>query len=47
VPYFFVPQTYDTRVADELLAAHDIACPPFASYVGNLLKFVEQHPKLD
>lgn len=47
VPYFFVPQTYDTRVADELLAAHDIACPPFAAYVGNLLKFVEQHPKLD
>jgi thioester reductase-like protein len=47
VPYFFVPQTYDTRVADELLAAHDIACPPFASYVGNLLRFVEQHPKLD
>jgi len=47
VPYFFVPQTYDTRVADRLLAAHNIACPPFASYVGNLLKFVEQHPKLD
>jgi thioester reductase-like protein len=47
VPYFFVPQTYDTRVVDALLAAHDIACPPFTSYVGNLLKFVEQHPKLD
>lgn len=47
VPYFFVPQTYDTRVADELLSAHGIFCPPFASYVGNLLKFVEEHPKLD
>lgn len=47
VPYFFVPQTYDTRVADWLLSAHNITCPPFASYVGNLLKFVEQHPKLD
>ena len=46
VPYFFVPQTYDTRVADELLAAHRIACPNFPSYVGNLLKFVEAHPKL-
>ena len=46
VPYFFVPQTYDTRVADELLAAHGIRCPSFASYVGNLLKFVEQHPTL-
>jgi len=47
VPYFFVPQTYDTRVADELLAAHDIVCPNFTSYIGNLLKFVEEHPKLD
>ncbi len=46
VPYFFVPQTYDTSVADELLSAHLIACPPFSSYVGNLLKFVEAHPKL-
>jgi thioester reductase-like protein len=47
VPYFFVPQTYDTRVADALLSAHNIACPAFTFYVGNLLKFVEQHPKLD
>ena len=46
VPYFFVPQTYDTSVADELLAAHNISCPDFKSYVGNLLKFVEAHPKL-
>lgn len=47
VPYFFVPQTYDTRVADALLSAHNTACPNFTSYVGNLLKFVEKHPKLD
>ncbi|CAN5369210.1 SDR family oxidoreductase [soil metagenome] len=46
VPYFFVPQTYDTKVADELLSAHNIKCPAFPSYVGNLLKFVEEHPKL-
>ncbi len=46
VPYFFVPQTYDTSIADELLSAHDIACPNFRSYVKNLLKFVKQHPKL-
>ena len=46
VPYFFVPQTYDTRVADDLLAAHRLVCPNFTSYVGNLLKFVEAHPKL-
>lgn len=46
VPYFFVPQTYDTSVADELLAAHQITCPNFRSYVRNLLDFVEKHPKL-
>lgn len=46
VPYFFVPQTYDTSVATELLSAHNIACPAFPSYVENLLKFVEEHPKL-
>lgn len=46
VPYFFLPQTYDTAVADELLAPHNIACPNFKSYAGNLLKFVEKHPKL-
>lgn len=46
VPYFFVPQTYDTSVADELLAAHNVACPNFKSYVKNLLKFVEKHPQL-
>jgi nucleoside-diphosphate-sugar epimerase len=46
VPYFFLSQTYDTKVADELLAAHNIACPNFRSYVKNLLRFVEKHPKL-
>ncbi len=46
VPYFFVPQTYDTSVAGKLLSAHNIACPAFPSYVENLLKFVEEHPKL-
>ena len=46
VPYFFVPQTYDTRLADALLAAHNIKCPAFTTYIGNLLKFVAEHPKL-
>jgi thioester reductase-like protein len=46
VPYFFVPQTYDTSVADELLRAHHIACPNFRDYVQNLLEFVEKNPKL-
>ncbi|MDQ3751035.1 MAG: SDR family oxidoreductase, partial [Acidobacteriota bacterium] len=46
VPYFFVPQTYDTSTANELLAAHDITCPNFKSYVKNLLEFVEKNPRL-
>jgi len=46
VPYFFVPQTYDTSIANELLAAHGIACPNFKSYVRNLLEFVEKNPRL-
>jgi thioester reductase-like protein len=46
VPYFFVPQTYDTSIADELLASHNIACPNFNSYVKNLIRFVEKHPNL-
>ncbi len=46
VPYFFVPQTYDTSLANELLAPHNVACPNFKSYVKNLLKFVAEHPKL-
>ncbi len=46
VPYFFISQTYDTGVADSFLAAHGIACPPFQTYVKNLLAFVEKNPKL-
>ena len=46
VPYFFLSQTYDTAVADPLLAKHDIRCPNFRDYAGNLLDFVEKHPEL-
>jgi thioester reductase-like protein len=46
VPYFFLPQTYDTAVANELLKKHHIECPRFTDYVANLLDFVEGHPKL-
>jgi nucleoside-diphosphate-sugar epimerase len=46
VPYFFLSQTYNTRVADELLSAHGINCPNFSSYVKNLLRFVEKNPAL-
>ena len=46
VPYFFISQTYDTAIADELLAPHGIVCPRFGDYVGNLLDFVEEFPQL-
>jgi thioester reductase-like protein len=46
VPYFFVPQTYDTSVGEKLLKPHDVACPNFRTYVKNLLKFVEENPQL-
>ena len=47
VPYFFIPQTYDTQIADELLKEQGVACPSFTDYVGNLVRFVEEHPKLN
>ncbi len=46
VPYFFFSQTYDTAVASDLLARHQIACPTFDKYAGNLLDFVEENPEL-
>lgn len=46
VPYFFLSQNYDTRVADQLLSKHDVRCPEFKSYVGSLIRFVESHPEL-
>ena len=46
VPYFFISQTYDTSLADDLLFSHDLICPRFANYVGNLLDFVEENPRL-
>ena len=46
VPYFFIAQTYDTSEADNLLKKHGITCPRFNSYVGNLLDFVDEFPKL-
>jgi thioester reductase-like protein len=45
VPYFFIGQTYDTQEAGYHLIRHGIRCPKFSSYVGNLLDFVEKHPK--
>jgi len=46
VPYFFISQTYDTAVATELLKKHGVTCPRFREYVGNLLDFVAENPRL-
>jgi thioester reductase-like protein len=46
VPYFFLSQTYDTSLEQELLAQHGVVCPNFRDYVGNLIEFVEKHPSL-
>lgn len=47
VPYFHVKQTYDTKVGEELLNPYKISCPNFREYVANLIRFVEENPKLD
>jgi len=47
VPYFFLEQTYDTTRARELLEPHGIRCPKFPDYVGALVNFVAEHPRLD
>lgn len=46
VPYFFLEQTYDTSVSENLLKAHGVECPGFRTYAKNLVKFVEENPKL-
>jgi thioester reductase-like protein len=46
VPYFFVRQLYDSSEAQALLAPHGIRCPPFVSYVDQIVDFARQHPKL-
>lgn len=46
VPYFFLSQTYDTQVLEDLLAPHGVECPNFTAYVKNLVDFVEKNPKL-
>jgi nucleoside-diphosphate-sugar epimerase len=46
VPYFFLEQIYDTSVADELLAKHNVSCPPFSAYVENLIAFLKKNPTL-
>lgn len=44
VPYFFVKQLYDTTESQQLLARHNIHCPPFESYVDQIVDFARRHP---
>ena len=44
VPYFFVKQLYDSTQAQQLLASHNIRCPPFESYVDNIVEFAKCNP---
>ncbi|MDX6445573.1 MAG: hypothetical protein QOH71_2647 [Blastocatellia bacterium] len=46
VPYFFIEQTYDTTIARSLLEPQGIRCPGFPDYVGALVNFVTEHPRL-
>ena len=46
VPYFFVKQLYDSTQAQALLAPHGIHCPPFGTYVDNIIDFVKANPVL-
>ncbi len=46
VPYFFLEQMHDSTRARELLEPHGIRCPRFPDYVGALINFVAEHPKL-
>ena len=46
VPYFFVKQLYDSTQAQELLAPHGIRCPPFETYVDQIVDFAKQNPRL-
>jgi thioester reductase-like protein len=46
VPYFFVRQLYDSSQAQTLLKPHGIQCPPFESYVNEIVAFVKAHPRI-
>lgn len=47
VPYFFVKQLYDSTQAQQLLASHQIRCPPFESYVNRIVEYARENPVLN
>ena len=46
VPYFFVKQLYDTTQSQQMLAPHGIHCPPFETYVDQIVDFARKNPRL-
>jgi len=46
VPYFFVKQLYDTTQSQQMLASHNIHCPPFETYVDQIVDFARNNPRL-
>ena len=46
VPYFFLRQSYDTALASELLGPQGVSCPPFSSYVSEIVDFAATHRQL-
>jgi thioester reductase-like protein len=47
VPYFFVKQLYDSTQAQQLLAPHGIHCPPFETYVNNIVDYARRNPTIN
>jgi thioester reductase-like protein len=44
VPYFFVKQLYDSTQAQALLKPHGIECPPFPTYVDQIVDYARENP---
>jgi hypothetical protein len=45
--YFASPTTYPTLNTTRDLAASGLVCPPFPTYAGRLLDFMQAHPEYD
>jgi hypothetical protein len=46
IDYFVHPTRYDSTNTQADLAGSGISCPPFASYVDRLVRFVRAHPEV-
>src|SRR5690606_25117826 len=47
VDYFVHPTHYDTPATDRDLAGSGVACPPVASYLPTLVRFMVEHREAD